>query len=137
MVRLTESLPLNLAYAAGLFDGEGSVGFTKTSSGYRLRVSMNSTDLALVRFMHQQFGGCLYEEIDRRRERHQHQWIATGEVACRFLEAVRPYMREARKIARADIVIGEYIPLHGANRNGRNAVLRNQRNEVAERVRAI
>lgn len=96
-------------YAAGLFDGEGSVTFCssgKTAKVRTLRVSLGSTDKGLTQFLEDTFGGRVYpynSKIVGRKPMYE--WKANNAEAVDFLRAVRPFMREANKIARADLVL--------------------------------
>lgn len=92
---------LNLAYAGGLFDGEGSIfiGKVKTDrnkSGllFRLHIEMCNTNEVAVRRMQLYFGGSVYEryaDIDTRRTLWA--WHLRGQKALGFLRIIVPYLR--------------------------------------------
>lgn len=100
-----------LLYAAGLFDGEGSISLAKTNKRVRrFKISVTSTSFSLVNFM-QQFGGNIYNVKQRDNRRIQFEWAWTGKAAAEFIKELRPYLIEQRKRARADIVADELLPL--------------------------
>lgn len=102
-----------LAYAAGLFDGEGSIsivcpkqpGYTR-GVGHRLMVRLVSVDRVLPEWMNDHFGGAL---IDNRRQklvgrsRPSFSWQINSYHAEIFLRAVRPYL--LLKAERADVAL--------------------------------
>lgn len=129
----------DIAYATGLFDGEGTVTFIhdKRYGSYALRLSMSSTDLGLVKFMQEMFEGSLHIAADKRNPKYQHHWATQGPRAFKALVMMEPYMREKNKVARTKIVISEYPSVMGKNLNGRDTTIRAARNTIAEKVRAI
>ncbi|MBI4672194.1 MAG: LAGLIDADG family homing endonuclease [Chloroflexi bacterium] len=109
-----------LAYAAGIVDGEGSVSLIR-SRPTRFpspQVSVCSTDRELVEWFKARFGGT----IVRKRKRLPHHsdaydWKLIDRNALRFLALVRPYLTIQRKIARADLLLDLYLA--ATPRNGR------------------
>lgn len=99
------------AYAAGLFDGEGSVkAHSQVVSGkryYHARVSVTNTERALLRFLLTEFGGHITKASKRTKKHHKQvwRWEATCRIAVAFLTRVLPYMREPEKIRRAGLVL--------------------------------
>jgi hypothetical protein len=82
-------------YAAGFFDGEGSVHFTKTNSGIgQLRVSICLTHLPTLEWFKERWGGPL-KPLPRRNERWAPawQWMLTARGALTFLHDIRPFVR--------------------------------------------
>jgi len=92
---------LNLAYAAGLLDGEGSIFIArvktnKNKSGlyFGLRIELGNTNEQAVRWMQCYFGGSVYEryaDIDTRRTLWA--WHLRGQQALGFLRIILPYLR--------------------------------------------
>jgi hypothetical protein len=86
----------DVAYTAGLFDGEGSVSIQKNSQQghplYSLSASMKSTTLILLEYMQYLWGGGIYPGRNYNTEKHrqQWQWRLHGQAAADFLEVVRP-----------------------------------------------
>lgn len=81
----------NLAYAAGLFDGEGCISIRKTKKGYytvSCQISMTA-DLP-VQFMVKNFGGSLSKRYFRKdnTRKPQRVWAVHGRACEEFLEQV-------------------------------------------------
>ncbi len=78
---------IDIAYAAGFFDGEGSVVISLTKEGYlRLEVS-SSQNLPPVLMWHENtFGGKVYHPRN-----HASQWKIHGKKAIPFLITIQPY----------------------------------------------
>ncbi len=94
-----------LAYAAGLFDGEGSVLFRTRPGGryhdplrvrkryHQIDVSLSSTDLVIVVWLNERWPGTVNQHVYRN-ERHNPawRWVRTGAKAEAFLRDARPYL---------------------------------------------
>lgn len=86
---------LALVWAAGLFDGEGTITILKN----RINVSIHMTDLDILEHMQYHFGGGLYKTA-KRQEHHKDAWVwrLTSSVETMiFLEAVYPYLCNRRQ----------------------------------------
>jgi hypothetical protein len=91
-----------LAYAAGIFDGEGSVGIRlikkkgATEAKYHsVTVSITSTDTALTDWLQCHFGGRVnqnHRENADRNYKDAWKWLLLARHAAAFLEAIRPYL---------------------------------------------
>lgn len=90
-----------IAWAAGLFEGEGNVSIAKprphraTSRHLgQLRVSVTSTDLQVVAFFRERWGGRVRAVSDTdARHRQAYSWdVFTGDAVA-FLEAMLPYFQ--------------------------------------------
>ncbi len=57
-----------LAYAAGIIDADGNIGWhsngTKAHCKVRFVIKVKMTDLKVICFLHDNFGGTIYEEKD-------------------------------------------------------------------------
>lgn len=93
-----------LAYAAGLFDGEGSVMIRLRPGGrfkpgrerkryHLLTVSLSSTDEVIIAWLNQRWPGVVNQHVYRN-ERHKPawRWILDASKAEAFLHDVRPYL---------------------------------------------
>lgn len=101
-----------LAYAAGLIDGEGTVAITRKrkSSPWRTPVvSFPNTSEALIRWFSGQFGGCV---VCKRvyQPQHSRSWECRvcDNAAIELLERLLPYLRHPAKIWRATLLIERY-----------------------------
>lgn len=94
----------DIAYIAGLFDGEGSIGIylnqsRKTKEGvktshYRLQCVVVLCDEFLIHLLQMHFGGEFY--ICKRKttkERVAYRWAVTNQKALQFLLVVTPYLK--------------------------------------------
>jgi hypothetical protein len=107
-------------YTAGLFDGEGTVAFSRQRvTAFRApMVSIPSCTFALVKFLKQTYGGNI---STKRTYKTGHQksyvWALRYDAALKFLAAILPHLKEPEKIRRAKMLVEEYKGL--TLRNGR------------------
>jgi hypothetical protein len=100
---------VDLAYAAGVFDGEGSVSLDmKQKAAHRakhgvLRVNVTNTCEELIDWFEDKFGGHTYMN-DSRSSRNVHKWQAGARVARDFLQQVLPYLIVKRRQAEIAIL---------------------------------
>lgn len=95
----------DLAYIAGLFDGEGSIGIylnqsKKTKEGiklshYRLQCAVMLTDEFLIHLLQMHFGGefYIYTRRDKPIWRIVYRWSVNSKKALDFLETIIPYLK--------------------------------------------
>ena len=84
--------PIELAWAAGFWEGEGSVQIAK-SVNYSLQVNVTNTKLPPLNLYQQEWGGNLREHAQpTTTHARSFQWIVTNWNAARFLKAIRPYL---------------------------------------------
>lgn len=109
-----------LAYAAGLMDGEGSILLSRTHKNAKRSpcVSITSTSKELIDFLSHNFGGFVVNQKTYA-EHHKQAWIwsVKRRLALQFLELVRPFMHEAEKVRRADLLLTYYLKV--TPRNGK------------------
>lgn len=101
-----------LAYMAGLFDGEGYIGLRRrsdsrhTGRSFRLDVAVTSTS-RLILDSFAQMGGSVSEQARRitllRGWKNRWQWKASGEEAVNILSRLEPFLREKRTLAQLAI----------------------------------
>lgn len=83
---------MNIEYLAGLFDGEGTIGFYRHGRQYLITVSIEMTHQAAVRLF-LPFGGGIYSRLKLPQTREQHCWRIRGRKAVRpFVETFLPLM---------------------------------------------
>ena len=91
----------DLAYIAGIIDGEGSICIADTArSGYVLVVSVGSTDEWLCQMLKMAFGGCV--TLRNKKELHRSAfwgWSMGSNKARAMLETVLPYLHLKRSQA--------------------------------------
>lgn len=107
-------------YAAGLFDGEGTVTLSKSSSNrHRVpTVSIASTSYELIKFLQETFGGAVCKHKPYKAHHSQSwSWRLVYHKAIEFLRNILPYMKEEKKRSRALLLVNEYQKL--TKRNGK------------------
>jgi len=92
----------DLAYTAGIMDGEGSIGIARHKSksckrGYalELNVQVTSADEWLCQSLRFSFGGSLSHSVNSAGNPMWH-WIIVARQAYAFLELIVPYLRLKR-----------------------------------------
>ena len=90
-----------IAWAAGLFEGEGSIILNPARSSYG--VSMSQTDKDVLEKFQSIVGGKISKTFDQRKPHYKKcwQWWAYGENAKKILLLLYPYLQSRRK-ERAD-----------------------------------
>lgn len=92
-----------LAYLAGIIDGEGSVYIGNFSSNpktgtkyYQTNIEVTNTDLQLMDWLLNTFGGRNYtytaKQTPHNSRRTSYRWIATGERVTHLCELLLPYV---------------------------------------------
>jgi hypothetical protein len=121
-----------LAYAAGLFDGEGSISLVrqKNNRSHSPQVAVASTDLEVLHWLQDRYGGSIVTKQPRKSSHSvSYDWRLTDRRALAFLELIRPYLVIERKIRRVDLLLNDYLAC--TPRNGRYS------KETAERKQAL
>lgn len=102
-----------LAYLAGIIDGEGYLSnMTPKTGGFRLRIRIGSTSVALIEWLQSHYGGRLEKGVRQVctegcslpsphiHSRIQHQrWVVSGQEAEILLVASLPYLVIKRDLA--------------------------------------
>lgn len=105
---------VELAYMAGIVDGEGSICIVKHSGAkdtprkhpiYRAHVSVSQCDIRLPNWIKERFGGYVSNlGVPKKGHKQAYSWQITGTKQCLpFLQAIRPYL--LLKTRQADIAI--------------------------------
>lgn len=108
-----------LAYAAGLFDGEGSITIQRKANTFCLIVRVTSTDRAIVDFLNRNFGGWIGVQPANKHVkicRPCWYWGVQSKAASVFLARIAPFL--VIKKAQADLAIEfqSRIGARGVNR---------------------
>jgi hypothetical protein len=83
-----------LAWAAGLFDGEGTI----YSANGRVRASVHMTDLDVLETFHSNFGGAIHK-CKKQKEHHKESWrwsLQASSEAVNFLKKILPFLHNRR-----------------------------------------
>ena len=120
-----------LAYLAGIFDGEGSVTITRTYNKHKPAISRNSrslgnpnpgvsermimqvavamTDRAIPEWLHEEFGGrFMSRRFPGTTYKERWDWLASANIAKDFLRIILPHLRLKRLQAQLAIEFQEH-----------------------------
>lgn len=135
-------------YAAGFFDGEGSVTACIRGGKHRrpsptLLVCISNTNKQVLKMHKDKWGGSLVarggkhlDQVKSGRWQQQYQWSLSAKMAKRFLVAIAPYVFIKKKVVNAAL---KYIKLQETPYRGRmdykNVVRRGGRYWVSPRIK--
>jgi|WetSurMetagenome_2_1015567.scaffolds.fasta_scaffold18767_3 hypothetical protein len=109
-----------IAYTAGLFDGEGSISLVRQRIArfHSPQVSVANTDREVLEWLQKRWGGSIVTKQPRKVAHSvSYDWRLTDRRALSFLQLIRPYLVIERKIRRIDLLLNDYIAC--TPRNGR------------------
>lgn len=104
---MTRPSDLDLSYAAGLIDGEGTIGITELKPGagrkspqHRIYVAVTMTEQAAILWLQLTFGGHL-QSLKARDPRHKptFRWSMASKTAAEFCELIGPFLKVKRQQA--------------------------------------
>ncbi len=113
---------VDLAYIAGIIDGEGSITLTNYNKGNGTRfpvVAVDSVDRELIDWLLATVGSGSIVTKKKYQDHHKqaHTFRLTRGSALELLQGVLPYLRINRKRERASMLVNEYVSL--TPRNGK------------------
>lgn len=98
--KLLKPKKTDLAYIAGLFDGEGCICIAKRKSkshkvGYAigLRVDLCNADPRAPLFLSKYFGGAVYRKKKKGKRSYSFRWRQYNLSSIKFLEKISPYLK--------------------------------------------
>ena len=102
---------IDIAYCAGLIDGEGYIGIKRDrgyacqerkTPGYHARIQVRMVDEPAIQFLAESFGGTYYREKPHANKgRPLYCWQASDKNAEQTLRALLPYLKVKRRSAEA------------------------------------
>ena len=107
---------VDLAYMAGLFDGEGCINIKKKGRYYSLNCKLNMANEFLPNLYKFSFGGSLSKVPQEPPIQTQLAWSITSRNATTFLEAILPYLKLKRNEAELAIKFQNGFSHQGGNR---------------------
>ena len=123
----------DFAYAAGLIDGEGTIGIYKNKAkscrcGYRfyLRVRLGMTNITAPYWLYTIFGGYFREYPNRGwGEKVLYEWGLSPEQAYAFLVSILPYLKTKKQQAQVAIEFqkDKYKGIRGRGRKTPQTIL--------------
>ena len=102
----------DFVYAAGLFDGEGSISLIRHHENRwpSPQVSIASTDYEVVEWFQSRFGGSVVTKQPRKPNHSvSYDWRLTDRRALVFLANIRPYLVIERKMRRIDLLLNNNL----------------------------
>lgn len=85
---------LDLAYAAGLIDGEGTIYVGKSSGRHQLHVGVHMTTFGIPSWFKVMFGGSLSKHKGYKEHASDtYRWGVSDRKALAFLQVVLPYLK--------------------------------------------
>ena len=110
---------LNNVYAAGLFDGEGTVTLIKQGKLSKFKaptVSLTSTTYELIKFMKDNYGGHIRnQKVYKEHHKKAYCWQLRYNNALEFLTKLNPYIKEPAKKKRIELLINKYKKVTKSN----------------------
>jgi len=104
---------MNHAYTAGLIDGEGTIGISRTNAGtYAIRVAVAITDVAsnIIHNLHRTYSGRVNPmKPGGEKHRPKLRWSVEGEKAAAVLESVLPHLILKREQARIALDLQDHV----------------------------
>ena len=101
---------VEIAYMAGLFDGEGCIHIAKLKRPesqrglhFGLLATVGMTSERSVRLYHSRFGGSVYHYKQENKRKPNWQWVIRSRQAIHFLRTIRPHL--ILKAPEADLAI--------------------------------
>lgn len=103
---------VDLAYLAGLLDGEAHIGINKVrqktykNNGYQLRVAVCITDRSIAEYLHETYGGT-FVVSPRKRGKMAYHWSLCANQALDLLCRILPFLRIKKLNAELGILFQE------------------------------
>jgi hypothetical protein len=100
----------DLAYAAGILDGEGSISVSYSSGCPYPCVRVTNTNRELIEWFHQKFGGSIYDKkLVGFGHKAQWDWDPTTPNMKWFLKLMIPFLKVKQRQARLVLVLRSMI----------------------------
>lgn len=124
----------DLAYAAGIIDGEGYIGIVLREAGkdkrpgrenstasFRTVVNVGMADIQVVNWMKETFGGKVYSYDYGKKGVHH--WKLTGNEAAEFCSLIAPYLKLKRNQAELLMAFRADTRINHTRRGGHGVVV--------------
>ena len=107
----------DIAYLAGLIDGEGYIGIRRIKSkangrvnfGYQERIQVRMIDEAAIKFLTESLGGYYYaEKVPQKNRRQLYCFQASDLAAAKIIKTILPYLRVKRGVAEKVLAFREF-----------------------------
>lgn len=140
--------PEILAYAAGFFDGEGSISlipYHRTGKNrkhnktyYRLDVVLSNTYFPAIVWLKNNFGGYIFVYNNKQKKNSSPiaRWKISSKNAIRFLEMVLPYLQQKKREAEIAFAFYSY-KAKGNMKRAQNAILIERQSELCKILKLV
>ena len=98
-------------YAAGFFDGEGSVYAATRRASPCLMVCCSQVELSVLEMHKEQWGGSIHARKKHERWQLQHQWVLAPKNAIKFLNDIQPFVIVKKDVVAAGLMLGHYMSI--------------------------
>jgi hypothetical protein len=95
----------DLAWAAGLFEGEGCISVRRSSKYVVLRCAVAMTDEEAVRFFHERWNGSVHYRDYKASQKPAWAWEVNARLAASFLTDLLPFFRTQRVRRKAELAL--------------------------------
>lgn len=143
---MKQNKEIKLAYAAGFFDGEGSIVISRrfcrrkhvrSNYDYSLLICVSQVDGEIMDWFVGNFGGCVYLKKRLEFEKHKHDvynWLLSHKAAYLFLKEILPFLKYKKEQAQLAIRFQERLNNAKRNNNGRYQRLSDNEVDVREKM---
>ena len=100
----------DIAWAAGLFEGEGCIGLNRTNGRSYPQLQINLTDADVIRRFQRIVGGTLNGPYSTQGHKDRWVWAANGLHARRVLATLAPFLGERRTARMAEVLAQASTP---------------------------
>lgn len=109
---------LELAYMAGIFDGEGTINlrWIGASKSLQLKIAAYNTDITILESFPIIFGGKIYTNPDSRRPKYCAMWQCPAPNNKLFCETMLSFCREREKIRKMQVALDYSSLIYNASR---------------------
>lgn len=105
---------MEIAYLAGLIDGEGTITLSKERAQSKMRrvvLSIQMCDESLIKEVQQHYGGTVTSRTPRKAHHSRSwTWAVTNENAIKLLKQLLPHLRLASKKTRCEYIVNVLAP---------------------------
>lgn len=117
-----------LAYAAGFFDGEGTVTFlTREHGGGSISASIENTNKEIIDYFKYKFGGRIYFNSKANINwKNTYCWAVSGQECIDFLQLVKPWVT----IKKEQISLAEFFFINRNTATGKYVLSDNYKKEM-------
>lgn len=107
--------PIAVAWAAGLYEGEGTAVWHRTTG---LRIVIKMTDEDVVAKVHALLGGSLYgpyqyDQGDGHRRKPYYMWVIAGSAAAEVARLIYPHLGERRRRKLDEYLVNDQLTIDG------------------------